>query len=243
MWTCIACGAEESGHREPARCACGVESSWTLAGGGRVARAVRADAFRRVERRRVSSGDPELDSVLAGGWVLGSSALVWGDPGAGKTRLCLRWAAQAAPCLFASLEMPPELVLDTAASAGAELGGLWLVDTAEGIQAEAARIGARSVVVDSVTATGRALALVRELSAWAPSSGAVVWMVAHRNGRGRARGGPALEHWPDYTVNLRPRGKHAARVVVRKSRYCPRGSAVVELVGSPSRAAQTSATT
>lgn len=164
--------------------------------------------------------------------MLGSSALVWGDPGAGKTRLCLRWAAHAAPCLFVSLEMPPELILDTAASVGAELGGLWLVDTVEGLTAEAARIGARSVVVDSVTATPRPLALVRELSQWAPGSGAVVWMVAHRNGKGRARGGPALEHWPDYTVHAKPRRASAARVTIKKSRYCPRGFAVVGLTAS-----------
>lgn len=230
MWTCIACGATDQSRREPPACACGVEGSWTLqSASGSVARAVRADAFRRIERRRVSSGDSALDQVLAGGWVLGSSALVWGDPGAGKTRLCLRWAAFAAPCLFASLEMPPELVLDTAASVGADLEGLWLVDTVEGLTAEAARIGARSVVVDSVTATPRPLALVKELSHWAPSSGAVVWMVAHRNGKGRARGGPALEHWPDYTVQMRARKASGARVTVKKSRYCPRGWAVVEL--------------
>lgn len=193
---------------------------------------MRADAFRRVERRRVTSGDSELDRVLLGGWVLGSSALVWGDPGAGKTRLCLRWAAHAAPCLFVSLECPPELVLDTAASVGADLEGLWLVDTVEGLTSEAARIGARSVVVDSVTATPRPLGLVKELSLWAPSSGAVVWMVAHRNGKGRARGGPALEHWPDYTVRMSPRKASGAKVTVKKSRYCPRGWAVVGLTAS-----------
>lgn len=229
MWTCIACGATEASRREPGLCGCGVDGSWTLAEGCRAARAVRADAFRQLERRRVSTRDGELDKLLGGGWVLGSSALVWGDPGSGKSRLCLRWASFAAPCLYVALEMPPELVLETASSAGAELGGLWLVDTAEGLQAEASRIGARSVIVDSVTATPKPLALVKELALWAPSSGAVLFLIAHRNRRGRAHGSSGLEHWPDYTVQLSPRKASSARVTVRKSRYCPRGSALVGL--------------
>lgn len=230
MWTCIACGATDSGRREPSVCRCGVEGSWTIASGGAsVARAVRADAFQRAERRRVSTRDAALDKLLGGGWVLGSSVLLWGDPGSGKSRLCLRWASFAPPCLYAALEMPPELVLETAAGAGAELGGLWLVDTVEGLSAEAKRIGARSVIVDSVTATPRPLGLVRELAAWAPGSGAVVFLIAHRNRRGRALGGSGLEHWPDYTVMLSGRKASGAKVTVRKSRYCPRGSVLASL--------------
>lgn len=230
MWSCIACGARSESRREPVLCACGVDGSWTIAtGGARAARAVRADAFVRRDFERVATGTPALDELLRGGWVRGSSVLVWGDPGAGKSRLCLRWATRAAPCLYAALEMPPELVLETASSAGADLGALWLVDTVEGLQAEAGRIGARAVIVDSVNATARPLALVKELSLWAPSSGAVVFLVAHRNGRGRALGGRALEHWPDCTVMLSPRKASGCRVTVRKSRHCPRGSALAHL--------------
>jgi len=235
-WTCIACGATDSGRREPSVCRCAVEGSWTIASGGAsVARAVRADAFRQVDRRRVPSGDAELDCLLGGGWVLGSSALLWGDPGSGKSRLSLRWASRAAPCLYAALEMPAELAIETAASAGAELGGLWVVDTVEGLTAEAARIGARSVVVDSVSATARPLALVRELAEWAPRSGAVVFLIAHRNRRGRALGSSGLEHWPDYTVHLAGRKSSSARVTVRKSRYCRRGFVVLELAPGAKR--------
>lgn len=234
MWTCIACGHSESGPREPAPCACGVEGSWTLLAGTRSAvRAVRADAVQLETRERVSSGTPELDRVLGGGWVLGSMASVVADAGAGKSRLCYRWASAVPPTLLVGTEMALELMRETAESAGAELGELYLLMGADGWRAEAERLGVRSVVLDSVSETPLPGALVAELYRWATEPGMrrLVFAISHQNRRRRARSDPRIEYIPDYNLSIRPRGKSSAKVLVRKSRYCARGSAVVSLVG------------
>lgn len=44
---------------------------------------------------RVITGDPELERVLGGGIVPGSLILIAGEPGAGKSTLCLQLAANA----------------------------------------------------------------------------------------------------------------------------------------------------
>ena len=45
---------------------------------------------------RVSSGMPEVDRVLGGGWVRGSSLLLAGEPGVGKSTLLLQLADESA---------------------------------------------------------------------------------------------------------------------------------------------------
>ncbi|MBD3166640.1 DNA repair protein RadA, partial [bacterium] len=42
------------------------------------------------DRPRITAGSPEFDRVLGGGFVPGSSVLVGGDPGVGKSTLLLQ---------------------------------------------------------------------------------------------------------------------------------------------------------
>jgi DNA repair protein RadA/Sms len=61
-----------------------------------------------AERPRIKTGLPEVDRVLGGGLVVGSVALVGGDPGIGKStlllQLCQRIAGQGLTVLYASSE-------------------------------------------------------------------------------------------------------------------------------------------
>lgn len=60
---------------------------------------------------RVNSGVPGLDAMIATGWLRGTSTLVQGPAGAGKTLLCLQFllegVARGEPCLLLDLEENP----------------------------------------------------------------------------------------------------------------------------------------
>lgn len=234
MWQCVACGARSRAERRPPPCACGIEESWASGAALEVrragSRAVCAAELEAETRPRLSTGEADLDRVTGGGWPLGSSVLVWGSPGAGKSRLTMRWASRARVALVVALEMPLATTRDSAVSAGADPARLFLLDDAESWRGEAERVGAEVVVFDSVSAVYRPVWMVRELTSWAWASGGLAFCIVHRNARGRAYGGPALEHWADTTVDVAPRGRDSARVRVRKSRFMPRVSATVRLV-------------
>ena len=72
---------------------------------------------------RVSSGVPELDRVLGGGWVPGSVTLLGGEPGIGKSTLALQATAQldarSVPTLYVSGEESPEQIRMRAERLGA----------------------------------------------------------------------------------------------------------------------------
>lgn len=196
-------------------------------------RSVRASELERKPVRRVPTGESELDALLGGGWAVGSSALLWGVGGAGKSRLALRWSTRLGVTLYACPEMPAELVVETAASAGAELERLYLSDSLDGLEAECVRLRARALVVDSISVAPRPEELTKRLALWAPKAGVTVFLLSHVNRRGRARGSTGIEHWPDYNVKVSPRGRTGCRVRVGKSRYCPRGSCALELGQQP----------
>lgn len=126
---------------------------------------------------KISSGIDGLDQILFGGLPRGRAVLVAGEPGTGKTTLCLQYLyhglQQGESCLFVSIDEKPEHVLADAQSLGWELepflisgklqilditqhfGGLYLseaqVDLGHVVQTimqRIADIGATRVVVD-----------------------------------------------------------------------------------------------
>jgi predicted ATP-dependent serine protease len=188
--------------------------------------------FRRRDWPRLSSGDAALDRLLGGGWVRPSAALVWGRAKSGKSRLVYRWASAMGPALVVSLEMGLELTIDAARNAGADLRLLHVTTELEGWEAEAERLGARVVVLDSISAaTLWPVSLLRGAYAWAQRARAVVFAIAHVNKRGGVNGPAALEHWPDYPVRV-ARGKRGSAVVSlpQGSRFCGPGSVVLPIV-------------
>ncbi len=75
---------------------------------------------------RVSSGIPRLDSMLGGGYFRGSTVLVSGTPGSGKTSVAARFVQAACSrgerCLFFAFEESPLQLARNMGSVGMDLG-------------------------------------------------------------------------------------------------------------------------
>lgn len=229
-WRCLACDAEALGAREPPECECGVERSWLRqvpesheAEGP----SVRADQVDARPLPRLRTGARELDALLGGGVVCGSAVLAYGRRGAGKSRLMFRFAATHR-CLICHPEMAREVTRAIVESTGAELGRVYLARTLEGWQAEAERVRARAVVLDSLAAADDAVAEMRGARAWAERRGAVVYCIAHATKAGDHRGTSELAHWADYEWKLSP-DAGGALLEVAKARLEPGGSVVLPL--------------
>nr|WP_246329392.1 ATPase domain-containing protein [Chthonobacter rhizosphaerae] len=126
------------------------------------------------EDRRVSTGIGDLDRMVGGGLPVGSSTLVIGASGTGKTSMALAFAAEATraePAVVLGLfETPPRLEAKGAAL-GLDIAGLraagvlhpvWVPPTDQILDAIAYRVldtvretGARRLVIDSIGALAR----------------------------------------------------------------------------------------
>jgi circadian clock protein KaiC len=75
---------------------------------------------------RVSSGIPRLDTMLGGGYFRGSTVLVSGTPGSGKTSVTARFVQAACErgerCLFFAFEESPQQLARNMSSIGMDLG-------------------------------------------------------------------------------------------------------------------------
>lgn len=89
-----------------------------------------------MSETRVPTGVPGLDEVLHGGFPMGSSFLVAGAAGTGKTVLCLQWLLTGAEagerCLYVSLVEPRQTVERHVAGFGWSLDPLEFLDLAPG---------------------------------------------------------------------------------------------------------------
>jgi circadian clock protein KaiC len=84
-----------------------------------------------ASRERVAFGVERLDEMLLGGLLRGSSTVLLGPPGSGKTLLGLHFLAEGArqqePGLYFGLNEPPPLVVDAADAIGLDFTG-WVDD-------------------------------------------------------------------------------------------------------------------
>jgi circadian clock protein KaiC len=80
----------------------------------------------RASTERVSTGIPRLDSMLGGGYFRGSTVLVSGTPGCGKTSVAARFVqaacARGERCLFFAFEESPQQLARNMGSIGMDLG-------------------------------------------------------------------------------------------------------------------------
>ncbi len=172
-----------------------------------------------AELPRIKSGIEELDRVLGGGLVPGSSILIGGQPGAGKSTLLLQLMcllAEQVPALYVTGEESLQQVAMRAERLGLNRDKLhMLAEThVETIVNKAAELKPRLMVVDSIqvmhssevpSAPG-GVAQVKECTAYllrfAKLSNTILLLVGHVTKDGTLAGPKVLEHMIDTSILL-----------------------------------------
>ncbi|MSQ08949.1 MAG: DNA repair protein RadA [Dehalococcoidia bacterium] len=177
---------------------------------------------------RIATGIGELDRVLGGGMVPGSTALIAGDPGIGKSTLLLQTAAaiarQGRTVLYASGEESAGQIKLRAGRLGLEGKGVHLIGTGDCSEI-AAHMGSKHpavVIVDSIQtayltdgvaglgaggASSRGtVTQIRESAAYlseqARMSGAALVLTGHVTKDGAIAGPKVLEHMVDAVLQM-----------------------------------------
>ncbi len=181
---------------------------------------------------RLATGSVTVDQILGGGLVAGSTVLIGGEPGVGKSTLLL----QIAHALAASGDM--SLLYVTAEESAMQLrlraeriGGLSdnLLVLAENnlddILAAVEKTGAGAVIVDSIqmvfwqelSSAPGSVGQVREcaaaLIAQAKRRGSPIFLVGHVTKDGAIAGPKVLEHMVDVVLSFEGDRFHAARIL------------------------------
>jgi DNA repair protein RadA/Sms len=187
---------------------------------------------------RVPSGNGELDRVLGGGFMRGSTTLIGGEPGVGKSTLLLQIGAKlqtAGRVLYVSAEESAEHLRLRADRlrlqaprlevwAGAELGELLrLLDS----------VRPAAVIVDSLqalTAAGSsaqpgAVNQIKEicdaLTGWTHARNAITVLVAHVTKEGGIAGPKAIEHMVDVVLSFETGNAELRFLRASKNRFGP----------------------
>lgn len=185
---------------------------------------------------RFSTGVPELDRVLGGGFVKGSLVLVGGPPGIGKSTLLLQVAGNLgkpeAPVIYVSGEESPQQIrlrADRLACFAGRAPGAGIVvlpeTSLESIEAFLQQREPGVVIVDSIQTVYRAdlapapgsVTQVRECAAQlmrlAKSHGCTIILVGHVTKGGELAGPRVLEHLVDTVLHFEANGVHNLRAL------------------------------
>ena len=191
------------------------------------------------EAARISSGIGELDRALGGGFVPGSTTLLGGPPGVGKSTLTLQLAAASAnagrAALYASAEeSPAQLSLrarrlqledaDIQVWAGTDVDDLLdalhasppsivVVDSLQTLQAAEAGLPSGGVAAIKYVCAA--------LAGWTRQTGAIAVLVAHVTKEGTIAGPRAVEHLVDVVLHLEPGSSDVRLVRASKNRFGP----------------------
>lgn len=175
---------------------------------------------------RFSTGISELDRVLGGGLVLGSTILIGGHPGAGKSTLLLQLMcnlAQIMPVMYVTGEESLQQVALRAQRLELPTTNLkMLAETdVEAILVQAESVKPKLLVVDSIqvmqladiSSAPGSVSQVRECAAalvrYAKQSNTVLLLVGHVTKDGNLAGPKVLEHMIDCSLQLE--GDHDSR--------------------------------
>jgi DNA repair protein RadA/Sms len=189
---------------------------------------------------RRTTGVPELDRVLGGGFVAGSVTLIGGEPGMGKSTLALQtlgaMAADGARCLLVSAEESATQVRLRAERLGSLPPDLLVVSETSlpVVCAHIAAVAPDMVVIDSiqsihdpdVTGTAGSVSQVREsaqrIVRLAKEQGIATVLVGHVTKDGSLAGPRALEHVVDTVLSFEGDRHHALRMLrALKHRFGP----------------------
>ena len=206
---------------------------------------------RDEDTETTSSGVGELDRVLGGGFIAGSTTLLYGEPGVGKSTLALmalRAMAQRSldVVLIAAEESAPQ-VAARARRLGEVPIGLEVATTTD-VPSAAQVLGARRralCVVDSISAMsddalGGVVGSVPQvrhaaerLCSLAKSSATALLLIGHVTKDGELAGPRALEHLVDTVVRIEGDRHGSLRLLrAQKHRFGPTGEVgLFEMVG------------
>ena len=184
------------------------------------------------EPPRITTGISELDRTFGGGLVRGSSVLISGDPGIGKSTLMLQAAAalasREASCVYISgeeatgqlrlradrLGLGEAPVLLAAATNVRDI--LTSLDTPEGVDVVVID-SIQTMFVDSLDSAPGTVAQVRtsaqELIRFGKRKGIVMLLVGHVTKDGQIAGPRVLEHMVDTVLHFEGEGSHQYRIL------------------------------
>ncbi len=173
------------------------------------------------ERSRVPSGISELDRVLGGGFVPGSTILLAGDPGIGKSTLLLQAAAGVSGSgsgrvIYATGEESQDQIKLRAERLGISQEGLFVVPTGDVVSLGMLvdELNSSLLVVDSVQTAwhsgidgapgtiGQVRQSAAELGAFARQNGVAVVLAGHVTKEGSIAGPKVLEHVVDVVLHM-----------------------------------------
>lgn len=189
-----------------------------------------------LETQRLDSGIGELDRVLGGGIMLGSSVLIGGEPGIGKSTLMLQAAGayrKHARVLYVSGEETGAHLKLRAERLGIDCGGIQVLTNPqlETILSSLAEADPGIVIVDSIqtlvtelldSAPGTVNQMkmsVYAVSQWARQRGAGVFYIAHVTKDGVIAGPKLIEHMVDAVLMFEHSGSEMRFLRAVKNRF------------------------
>jgi predicted ATP-dependent serine protease len=181
---------------------------------------------------KVPSDMANLDELLEGGFVLGATYLIYGQPGSRKTTLCASVAqsfarARRKPVLYVSSEQRGADVRTAAERVrpAPDVSFLGIERQSQDfavVRGEVERLRPCLVVYDSIQEFGMPVGAVLT---WAKGAALLMkhtaFFVSQVNRQGRPAGPRRMAHWSDDEMQLGDEGKW---VRLRKSRHVPAGS-------------------
>jgi len=247
LFECTGCG-----HQEPrwlGRCPeCGKWNSFTEVaaptqqskgsdGGGKTAALpIPLSSIETRDGMRLDTGITEMNRVLGGGLMKGSSVLVGGEPGIGKSTLMLQLAARlvsAGRSLYVSGEESPGQLRMRADRCGVSSQSIEVLAETEltAIMQVLEQVRPVLVIVDSLQTlyTREVNALpgtvnqikvcTQELVEWARSRGAGLFLVAHVTKEGAIAGPKLVEHLVDTVIAFEQASAEVRTLQAVKNRF------------------------
>ena len=198
------------------------------------------DAIELDDKERIEIGIAEMDRVLGGGIVKGSSVLVGGDPGIGKSTLLLQilenLAQKGLKVFYVSGEESARQIKLRGRRVGASSKNLliYVEISLEAILRQIEEIKPEVVVVDSIqtiysskfSSAPGSVGQVRESSGrlilLSKKTGIPIFLIGHVTKDGAIAGPKVLEHMVDAVLYFQGDSGHAFRIIRGvKNRYGP----------------------
>ncbi len=198
------------------------------------------DAIELDDKERIEIGIAEMDRVLGGGIVKGSSVLVGGDPGIGKSTLLLQilqnLAQKGLKVFYVSGEESARQIKLRGRRVGASSKNLliYVEISLEAILRQIKEIKPEVVVVDSIqtiyssklSSAPGSVGQVRESSGQlillSKKTGIPIFLIGHVTKDGAIAGPKVLEHMVDAVLYFQGDSGHAFRIIRGvKNRYGP----------------------